>query len=125
MEKHKGGSSKKKKEGNNDEDDEMTLQHSDDEENEDASESPLVEVLKVHIGSLSKLLESATPKDKMQGSFDDNHFVPLGNLRLKLVELFLFVLKLHKQTLYEGMIEATSLANISQLLADYPWNNFL
>jgi hypothetical protein len=122
--KHRGASSKKKREGNGEEDDDMTLQHSDEEEGDEQTEFPLVEVLRQHGQALSSILDT-TPKDKLEGTFDRFQYVPLGSLRLKIVELFMFILKLHKPALYTVVVETGTLAKISQLLSVNPWNNFL
>lgn len=37
----------------------------------------------------------------IENCYDQTTYVPLGQLRLKIVELVMFSLRLHKETLYE------------------------
>jgi hypothetical protein len=122
--KFKGSSKKKAGNNNNEEDDEITLQ-SDEEDTEVAVESPLIEVLKQNLKQIATLLETAAPTQKIENCYDQTTYVPLGQLRLKIVELILFILKLRKQTLYETIETSDALPLISKLFAAYPWNNFL
>jgi hypothetical protein len=51
--------------------------------------------------------------------------VPLGSLRLKLIELLFNLMKLNKDTLLMSIIETNFFGQLSHLLEVYPWNNFL
>lgn len=51
--------------------------------------------------------------------------MPLGSFRLKIVELVLYTIKLHKKDLYERIVDTKILTGINELLSMYPWNNFL
>lgn len=124
--KYKSSSKKKAAtNNNNEEDDEITLQSDEEESTEAAVESPLIEVLKQNLKQIVALLDSAAPAQKIENCYDQTTYVPLGQLRLKIVELILFILKLHKQTLYETLETSEALPLISKLFATYPWNNFL
>lgn len=62
----------------------------------------------------------------MLGStMDQKEFEALGPIRLKVVELILFIFKLHSDLLFEAIEESTMLQNISDIIVKYPWNNFL
>jgi hypothetical protein len=51
--------------------------------------------------------------------------VPLGSLRLKLVEFMYNLLKLKQDQLLSALADSQFFAELSHLLALYPWNNFL
>jgi len=74
---------------------------------------------------LVNVLQSPNENERIQNSYDRTENVPLGSFRLKIVEILLFVLKLHKETLYETFIKTDAMRIISELFARYPWNNFL
>jgi SIT4 phosphatase-associated protein len=51
--------------------------------------------------------------------------VPLGSLRLKLVDLVYQLLKLKNNLLLSALVETKFFSHLSDLLELYPWNNFL
>jgi len=51
--------------------------------------------------------------------------VPLGSLRLKLVEFMYNLLKLKQDQLLSALADSQFFAELSHLLELYPWNNFL
>ncbi len=70
--------------------------------------------------------------ESTNGALDTSYnlkIVPLGSLRLKLVELLYQLLKLNKEPILSALLlsgESSSfLSKLSALLEKYPWNNFL
>lgn len=61
----------------------------------------------------------------MVGSFNDQAFVPLGQQRLRSVDLVLNMIKLRKAPLLTALAESEIFGNIMALVKEYPWNNFL
>jgi hypothetical protein len=55
----------------------------------------------------------------------DVKIVPLGNVRLRLVELIYALIKLGKPTILSAIAQSSILQKLSQLLEQYPWNNFM
>jgi hypothetical protein len=51
--------------------------------------------------------------------------VPLGSLRLKLIELIYHLIKLNKDALLMSLVETNFFRQLSHLIEVYPWNNFL
>jgi hypothetical protein len=51
--------------------------------------------------------------------------VPLGQQRLRSVELVLNMIKLKKESIYRSLGESEIFGNVIQLVKEYPWNNFL
>lgn len=76
------GSPKKK----DDEDDDVQLQGSEDED-ESLESPPLVELLKANFRRLIHLLQTSIPNFEIPNSYDSTKTVPLGNIRLKVVEM--------------------------------------
>ena len=120
-----GSGSAKKKRENDDDEDITNMIHSDEEDNDSFQNIPLIVVLKENIQKLSDTLEEAIPSDKIDTAFDSAQIVPLGQVRLKVVELSLFVFKLHSPQINEAIQMSELLAKISQLILNHPWNNFL
>jgi hypothetical protein len=52
-------------------------------------------------------------------------FVPLGQQRLRTVELVHKMVQLRKDVLYDSMGTSLIFKNIIDLVKQYPWNNFL
>jgi len=121
--------------GNEDEDDMIVQQNSDDEANEDleasnpnsivAQGNTLVEVLQERIGDIAVILQADHEGDKIQNSVTDEQFVPLGQQRLRTVELVHKMVQLRKDALYDSLGESLIFKNIIDLVKQYPWNNFL
>jgi hypothetical protein len=72
------------------------MQGSEDEEDSSLESPPLVELIKTHLRRLINFLEAAIPKEEITNSFDNTKMVPLGSIRLKIVEFIQLVFKLHK-----------------------------
>lgn len=121
--------------GNEEEDDMIVQQNSDDETNEDleasnpnsivAQGNVLVEVLKEKIGDIAVILQADHQGDKIQNSVTDEQFVPLGQQRLRTVELVHKMVQLRKDALYDSLGASLIFKNIIDLVKQYPWNNFL
>ena len=123
-EKSKGGKNKRSS-SDNDEDEDVNLQNSDEDEEEAGGESPLLEIIRQNVPKLEEYLASAKPRNEIGGSYIGTNFLPLGSLRLRLVELVYLLLKLNKTPVYEMIATSNILHNILELLINYPWNNFL
>lgn len=76
--------SAKKKE---DEDDDVQMQGSEEEDEATLESPPMVELLRQNLRRLMNLLELAIPKNEIANSFDNSKAIPLGAIRLKVVEL--------------------------------------
>jgi hypothetical protein len=83
-----------------------------------------LEIIRQNIPRLESYLESAKPKFELDSQHGGT-YLPLGQLRLRLVELVYLLLKLNKPQVYEMLAESGVFTKISDLLAQYPWNNFL
>lgn len=75
-----------KNKSDNDEED-VNMQGSDDDEDETNSQNPLLEIIRQNVPKLEEYLASAKPKREIGGSYIDSNFLPLGSLRLRIVEL--------------------------------------
>lgn len=51
--------------------------------------------------------------------------MPLGSLRLKIIDLATHILKLNKDTTTAAIANSNFFQSLSKLLETYPWNNFL
>jgi len=51
----------------------------------------------------------------LESSYDSKKYVPLGHLRLRLIELVYLMLKLHKPSIYEALAETEIFATITEL----------
>lgn len=109
-----------------DEDDEdMTLKNDSDEDQDEVEQgiiNSLVDVVKKIQDSLS-----SDPRNVRVGGtqYSSEDYVPLGRFRLRAIELFLILIKLHRQALYDAITDSEILAALFQLVHKYPWNNFL
>lgn len=63
--------------------------------------------------------------DKINSSVTHVEFVPLGQQRLRTVELVLNLVKLKKEVLYQALGRSVIFKNVVSLVKQYPWNNFL
>jgi len=63
----------------------------------------MVEVLTLKVPSLDEILKPGQDGKTTVGSFCDTPFVPLGQQRLRTVELVLNMIKLRKESLLEAM----------------------
>ena len=124
-----------KLDSNEDEDDMIVQQNSDDEANDDleasnpnsivAQANNIVEVLQERIADISTILQADHPGELVQNSVTDEKFVPLGQQRLRTVELVHKMVQLRKDALYVSMGSSQIFKNIIDLVKQYPWNNFL
>jgi len=113
----------------------MIVQQNEDEENEDDHDAGsssitnqanvLVEVLLSKISSIEKILQSEQDGPLMQNSVTDEKFVPLGQQRLRSVELVLKMLQMKKDVLNTAIASSKIPLHIMSLIKAYPWNNFL
>ena len=103
-EKHKGGKGKKQGDNNNEDEDDITMQNSEDEDED--TESPLIEVLRSKIPDLAQYLDVSAPKYEIENSYDTAKKVPLGHLRLRIVELVHLLIKLNKPAILEALGES-------------------
>jgi hypothetical protein len=55
----------------------------------------------------------------------DKKIVPLGSLRLKLIEFLYHLMKLNKDNILTALGQSSFFARVSSLLETFPWNNFL
>lgn len=69
-------------------------------------------------------ITAASISNEMETSYDAK-IVPLGSLRLKLIELLHHLMRLNKDTILLALGEQAFLGTICQLIERYPWNNFL
>jgi hypothetical protein len=61
---------------------------------------------------------------EVETSFEKK-LVPLGSLRLRLIELIHHILKMNKEVTSKAVAESEFFKKLSALLAAFPWNNFL
>jgi hypothetical protein len=111
-----------KKKSLNDDEEDATLQQSDEEE--ESNEKPLIELLHANVRRAVNFLETSAPAVELESSYDKK-FVPLGHLRLRLVEFIFNLLKLNNQNILNALAGTEVFAKIARLMVDYPWNNFL
>lgn len=108
-------------------------QNSDDETNDDqeststiAQANVLVEVLQVKIPEIAVILQNDHDGTKMADSLDhEQQSIPLGQQRLRTVELVLKMVQMRKEAIYEGLGRSKVFGNIVALVRQYPWNNYL
>jgi hypothetical protein len=67
---------------------------------------------------------NSIPRTEIDTTYD-HRIVPLGHFRLRIVELVYHLLKLRLEKVYNPLLETDLLPKISELLVNYPWNNFL
>jgi hypothetical protein len=111
-----------KKKNQNDDEEDATLQQSDEED--ESNEKPLIELLHANVRRAVNFLEKSAPVLELESSYDKK-FVPLGQLRLRLVEYIFNLLKLGNPSILHALAETEVFAKIAKLMVDYPWNNFL
>lgn len=68
--------------------------------------------------------KASSISSELETSYDVK-IVPLGSLRLKLVEFLFHLLKLKKDLLLTALAESNFFGHLSYLIEAYPWNNFL
>jgi hypothetical protein len=94
--------SERRRNNNDDEDEDTTVQQNSDEEEETnaAGQNPLIEILNNNVRKISDYLTSgnSAPKCELETSYDVK-LIPLGHLRLRIVELVYHLLKLGKSAI--------------------------
>ena len=120
---------------NDDEDDMIIQQNSDDENNEDleasnpcslvAQANVLVEILIEKIPDLEVILQPDHDLTQLQGSIVDRPYTPLGQQRLRSVELVLKMVQMKKEALNKALLNSKVFSNVMELVKQFPWNNFL
>jgi hypothetical protein len=78
-----------------------------------------------NIPRIVSYLEQQTAQTNYLETSYDVKIVPLGSLRLKLIELMYHLIKLNKDALLLSLVETNFFGQLSQLIEVYPWNNFL
>lgn len=102
----------------------MNLGNASDNE-EDSDDVPVLNLLRDSVKNLSTLLEKSQPKHLLENSYNTERTVPLGHLRLKIVEMIHLLIKLKKDEILNSLVTSEIFAQISTLIKQYPWNNFL
>jgi hypothetical protein len=80
------------------------------------------------VGNIPRIvsyLEQQTAQTNLLETSYDVKIVPLGSLRLKLIELMYHLIKLNKDALLMSLVETNFFGQLSHLIEIYPWNNFL
>jgi hypothetical protein len=77
------------------------------------------------IPRITSYLEQQTAQTNVLETSYDVKIVPLGSLRLKLIELMYHLIKLNKDALLMSLVETNFFGQLSHLIEIYPWNNFL
>ena len=122
-EKHKNGEGRKQGDGNNEDEDDIIIQQSDEEDEE--GKNAFIDLLKQVAKNITQYLEEAVPKVEIPNSYESRTLLPLGPLRLKIVELVHLLLKLNKTPIIEALADTEIFSKVSDLVKQYPWNNFL
>jgi hypothetical protein len=78
-----------------------------------------------NIPRIVSYLEQQTAQTNLLETSYDVKIVPLGSLRLKLIELMYHLIKLNKDALLLSLVETNFFGQLSHLIEVYPWNNFL
>jgi hypothetical protein len=78
-----------------------------------------------NIPRITSYLEQQTAQTNLLETSYDVKIVPLGSLRLKLIELMYHLIKLNKDALLMSLVETNFFGQLSHLIEIYPWNNFL
>jgi hypothetical protein len=85
----------------------------------------LITLIAGNIPRIVSYLEQQTAQTNYLETSYDVKIVPLGSLRLKLIELMYHLIKLNKDALLLSLVETNFFGQLSQLIEVYPWNNFL
>jgi hypothetical protein len=85
----------------------------------------LVEVLLSKIPNLEEILRTGHDGTTVLSSVTDVPFIPLGQQRLRSVDLIFNIIKMKKESLNNALGESKIFCNLMQLVKEYPWNNFL
>jgi hypothetical protein len=85
----------------------------------------LITLIAGNIPRITSYLEQQTAQTNVLETSYDVKIVPLGSLRLKLIELMYHLIKLNKDALLMSLVETNFFGQLSHLIEIYPWNNFL
>ena len=85
----------------------------------------MITLIAGNIPRIVSYLEQQTAQTNLLETSYDVKIVPLGSLRLKLIELMYNLIKLNKDALLLSLVETNFFGQLSQLIEVYPWNNFL
>ena len=85
----------------------------------------MITLIAGNIPRIVSYLEQQTAQTNYLETSYDVKIVPLGSLRLKLIELMYHLIKLNKDALLLSLVETNFFGQLSHLIEVYPWNNFL
>ena len=85
----------------------------------------MITLIAGNIPRIVSYLEQQTAQTNLLETSYDVKIVPLGSLRLKLIELMYHLIKLNKDALLLSLVETNFFGQLSHLIEVYPWNNFL
>ena len=85
----------------------------------------MITLIAGNIPRIVSYLEQQTAQTNLLETSYDVKIVPLGSLRLKLIELMYNLIKLNKDALLLSLVETNFFGQLSHLIEVYPWNNFL
>lgn len=85
----------------------------------------MVDVLMNKIAKIEDILGDGFSGARIQGSVSNEAFVPLGQQRLRTVELVLKMIQLKNEKLCMAVANSKIPLEIVNLVKAYPWNNFL
>ena len=88
-------------------------------------ESPLIMTLMQNQSIIYECLQVYEPKETLLETTYETPIVPLGKLRLKLIEFIKQIVCLNNPALLSYLTDSTILSDITDLVMKYPWNNFL
>lgn len=121
-----------KEDKNAHDDDDMIVQTNSDDELElgenqvrVSQTNAMVDILIQVVPNLEEILKPGHAGVEMIGSFNDTPFTPLGQQRLRSVDLIFNMVKLRKEPLLNALGESQIFGYIMELVKAYPWNNFL
>ena len=85
----------------------------------------MITLIAGNIPRITSYLEQQTAQTNLLETSYDVKIVPLGSLRLKLIELMYHLIRLNKDALLMSLVETNFFGQLSHLIEIYPWNNFL
>ena len=85
----------------------------------------MITFIAANIPRIVSYLEQQTAQTNLLETSYDVKIVPLGSLRLKLIELMYNLIKLNKDALLLSLVETNFFGQLSHLIEVYSWNNFL
>ena len=85
----------------------------------------MITFIAANIPRIVSYLDQQTAQTNLLETSYDVKIVPLGSLRLKLIELMYNLIKLNKDALLLSLVETNFFGQLSHLIEVYSWNNFL